>query len=95
MPRFYVPRPPHHRGGHFLTRPGLHRSRCACEPAGPGQAFGILDPSVHIPADYGIFSGAPRDEARLLHLGADGPHSGNPDIINLITGDAPGGTCGH
>lgn len=92
VPHFYVPRLPHHIGGHRHGLPGFHRSRCACDFAGPRPAFGAVDLSGYV-GDYGMYTGAPRDEAGLIHLGGEGPYTGMPDIINRITGDGVSAPC--
>lgn len=89
VPHYYVPRPPHHAGGHRWLHRGFHHPKCPCDARGPGQPV-ILDPNGYMPCDYGMYSGASRDEASLLRLGADGPNSGQPDIIDLFTGNFNG-----
>ncbi len=38
-------------------------------------------------ADYGLYTGAPKDEDRLLRLGGAGPHQGHAgDFIDIIGG---------
>ncbi len=91
VPHFYVPRQHHHIGAHQRHGlPGFHRSRCASDVVAPRPAFGAVDLSGYV-GSYGMYTGAPRDEASLIHLGGEGPYSGMTDIINRITGAGRGG----
>jgi hypothetical protein len=72
-------------------------SPCDGVPYGDGGLFaaGELNPAM---AGYGGYSGAPRDEARLLHLGGNGPYfpsvPGAVDLIDVLQGGhGPAGSC--
>jgi hypothetical protein len=87
---------PYYRG---YCRPHNGRGECryGCNGdglPGPGcAADGLLGAG-----NYGPYTGAPRDEARLLHLGGNAPYlpsqPGAMDIIDAIQGShGPGGVC--
>jgi len=81
-PVVYVPYYPGYCAHHYQVKP------CQGVPYGDGGGLGPVAPGCELGlTGYGGYTGAPRDEARLLHLGGNGPYQPvPPDLLDAIHG---------